>query len=126
MNEEKVAHRDNITFELSSGSVLIDEDALKSIKQAMVSFFHASNPDFPLRYVEAREFFAAELSSSALWLNETSAEIGVWKLENQGGSLVLVRYPKPDGDSYIFHAKLKRYKSGWVIVSLEHEREFGP
>ncbi len=119
-----------LVFELNSGSLRIDQNDLEAMKQAMVAFFHVSNRNFPKKYLEVRELFAAELDAAACWLNETSAEIGVWRLENQNGCLVLVRYPEfgpnLDGDRYIFHAKLRQGEVGWEVVAIELEREFGP
>jgi len=120
-------NQDSIQFELKSGKVVVDENTLKKMKEAMLSFFDKPEKEFPAQYLELRDSFRKELKSSAVIISEGVARVGAWKLENQDGRLALVRYPPPSKDTmYIFHATLELKKSGWEVISFEHEREFGP
>jgi len=119
------SRRDSVRFELKSGSVTVDADTLDQMKLAMLSFL--DGPSFPPQFLELRESIRAELRSSAVWIQAGQAGIGAWRLENEAGRLTLVRYPPPTtGRAYIYHAPLERDDSGWKVLSLEQEREFGP
>jgi hypothetical protein len=119
--------QDSIKFELASGTVVVDENTLKKMKEAMLSFFNKPDKEFPAQYLELRDSFRKELKSSAVMISDGVARVGAWKLENQDGRLVLVWYPPPSKNTmYLFHATLERKDSGWEVVSFEHERELGP
>lgn len=127
MNTRLHAKRNYLQFELASGAVMIDVNTLEKMKLAMLSFFNKPETEFPARYLEVRDSLREELKSSAVWISEDVAHIGAWRLENQAGHLVLVRYPPPSKNTmYIFHATLELKNSGWEVFSFEHEREFGP
>jgi hypothetical protein len=119
--------RGYIHFESASGAVKVDIHTLEKLKLAMLSFFNKPDTEFPAQYLDVRNTFREELKSSAVWISEDSAGVGVWKLESQAGHLALVRYPPPSKSTmYIFHATLEHNNSGWEVISFEHEREFGP
>ena len=115
------------SVKLASGTLEVDVNTLERMKLAMLSFFKNPEAEFPTQHLEVRNYFRQELERSACWISEDSARIGVWRLENQDGRLVLVRYPPPSNDDmYIFHATLERKDSEWKVISFELEREFGP
>jgi hypothetical protein len=117
--------RDNVRFELKSGTVTVDTSILEQMKLAMLSF--VDGPVLPAQFHELREPMRTELKSSAVWIQEKEARIGVWKLENRDGGLTLVRYPPPSrGRAYLYLATLEPSDSGWKVTSFEQEREFGP
>jgi len=116
-----------IHVESASGAVKVDIHTLEKMKLAMLSFFNKPDTEFPAQYLDVRNTFREELKSSAVWISEDSAGVGIWRLESQAGHLVLVRYPPPSKNTmYIFHATLEIRNSGWEVISFEHEREFGP
>jgi len=120
-------NRGFIHFESASGAVKVDIHTLEKMKLAMLSFFNKPDTEFPDQYLDIRNSFREELKSSAVWISEDSAGVGVWRLESQAGHVVLVRYPPPSKNTmYIFHATLELINSGWKVISFEHEREFGP
>ena len=117
--------RDNIRFELKSGTVVVDTSGLDQMKLAMLSF--VDGPGLPAEFHELREPMRTELKSSAVWIRGNQAGIGVWRLENREGRLTLVRYPPPSrGRAYLYLATLEPADSGWKVTSFEQEREFGP
>ncbi len=119
--------QDHIQFELTSGTIMVDVKTLEKMKLAMLSFFNKPETEFPAQYLEVRDFFREELKSSAIWISEDIAHIGAWRLENQAGHLVLVRYPPPVKETmYVFHATLEFRNSGWEVIVFEVERESGP
>jgi hypothetical protein len=120
-------NRGFIHFESASGAVKVDIHTLEQMKLAILSFFNKPDTEFPAQYLDVRNTFREELKSSAVWISEDSAGVGVWRLESQAGHLALVRYPPPSkSTAYIFHATLEIKKSGWEVILFEHEREFGP
>ena len=120
-------NQESVKFELKSGTVVVDEDTLKKMKEALLAFFNKPEKEFPAQYLELRDNFRKELKASAVMIMEGVAHVGVWTLEERDGRLVLVRYPPPTrGTMYLFHATLELKTSGWVVVAFEHEREFGP
>ena len=127
MNTSSQAEGEHMRFELASGTLEVDVNTLERMKLAMLSFFKKPEAEFPTQYLEVRDYFRQELERSACWIREGSARIGAWRLENQDGRLVLVRYPPPSNeDMYIFHATLERKNSEWEVIAFELEREFGP
>jgi len=117
--------QDFVRFELKSGTLTVDIKTLEKMKLAMQSF--VDGPGLPARFHELREPLRAELKSSAVWVSEDLAGIGVWRLENRDDRLTLVRYPPPSkASAYLYHATLEQDASGWKVVSFEQEREFGP
>jgi hypothetical protein len=117
--------RGSIRFELKSGPITIDSDALEQIKRALQSF--VDGPQLPTQFHELRVAMTTELKSSAVWIQGREAGIGVWRLEERDGRLVLVRYPDPSRPlAYLYLAPIERTDSGWKITSLEQQREFGP
>lgn len=115
----------SIRFELKSGPITVDSDALEQIKRALQSF--VDGPTLPTQFHELRDAIRTELKSSAVWIQGREAGIGVWRLEEREGRLVLVRYPDPlRPRAYLYLAPVERADSGWKITSFEQEREFGP
>ena len=126
-SEEHVMQRgqDSVSFELKSGPLKIDFKVLEKMKVAIQSFL--DGPDFPAQFLEVREAMRVELKSSAIWIHEGQAGIGVWRLENRDGRLVAVRYPPPRrGAMVMYLATLEPDNSGWKVVTFEQEREMGP
>ena len=127
MNTKPHPSSDYIQFELAAGAVTININTLEKMKLAMRSFFDKPETEFPAQYLELRDFFRAELNSSAVWISDNVAHVGAWTLQNQVGRLVLVRYPPPRNNTmYIFYAMLEPKDSEWEVVAFEVEREFGP
>ena len=117
--------QDFVRFELKSGTLTVDIKTLEKMKLAMQSF--VDGPGLPARFHELREPLRTELKSSAVWVSEDLAGIGVWRLENRDDRLTLVRYPPPSkAPAYLYHATLEQDGSGWKVMSFEQEREFGP
>ena len=120
-------NQDFVRFDLPSGELIVDAKVLEKMKQAMLSFFEKPDKEFPAQYLELRSTFREELRASAPWISQGLAGVGIWRLQNQGGRLALVRYPPPSRATvYLFHAALRPKNSGWEVVSLEHEKESGP
>src|SRR5260370_38642015 len=119
------SRQDSVQFKLRSGTLYVESHTLEKMKATMQSFMDGS--DFPAQFLEIREPMRAELKSSAVWIHEGQAGIGIWKLENHDGHLALVRYPPPrKGTTLLYRATLEQRDSGWKVVSFEQERESGP
>ena len=115
----------SLRFNLKSGPVMVDEQALRQMKEALLSF--VEGPALPAQFHELRDPMKAELASSAAFIQGKTAHVGPWLLEEREGGLTLVRYPEAERQwSYIYRAALERADSGWKVTSLEQEREFGP
>ena len=67
--------QDSVRFELKSGAIAVDTNTPESMKVAMQSFL--DGPDFPVGFLELREPMRAKLKSSAVWIDEGRAGIGV-------------------------------------------------
>lgn len=117
--------QDHVKFELPSGTVIVDQSSLESMKAALQEF--VDGPVFPAQFQELRDRFRAELKVSAPRISGGLARVGAWRLLNEEGRLTLVRYPPPAKvTSYLYHAALSKTDGGWQVVSFEQERELGP
>ena len=117
--------QDQVKFELPSGTLVVDQSSLESMKAALQEF--VDGPAFPVQFEELRDRFRAELKVSATRISGGLARVGAWRLQNEEGSLALVRYPPPAKvTSYLYHAALSKTDGGWQVVSFEQERELGP
>jgi hypothetical protein len=116
---------DHIRFELKSGTVTVDIGTLEKMKTALQSY--VEGPSLPPRFLELREPMRKELKSSAAWIDNGQAGVGLWRLENRDDHLTLIRYPPPSkATQYLYHATLSKADSEWKVVSFEQERESGP
>ncbi len=129
MNMEMKIKQQSIRFKLASSTLDVDQNMLEEIKVAMISFFLKPEPKLETKYFGLRNDIINDLESSACFVSDNSARIGVWRLENRDCQLFLIRYD-PDAFekqmSINYLAGLALYFGQWEVTSFGDERAFGP
>lgn len=112
--------RQQATFDLASGRVVVTQAEFVRIRDAVVAFLKNSEH-------ESRDELVQELEDAAPFFNENGAgRIGFWQLTQRGDELRLLRQQFPRAPVMIFHYAVLAYDGKtWKVVRFGYERVRG-